>query len=145
LLPECSGNDLARGNDGLEGGGIGKKRRAICNELYRGSKFALTRKGADLPVVFHCMNGGKDMNVRYSTTLKSERLTDVQCVNMLYTRITKANIEMITAAQYKKGYGMLEPDAVKVARPVLIGLGAGNGPWLLGTKIRHDLQDEIDK
>jgi len=52
------------------------------------------------------------MNVRYSTTLKSERLTDVQCVNMLHTRITKASIEMITVAQYKKGYGMLEPDAV---------------------------------
>ncbi|MCD4815208.1 MAG: hypothetical protein K8R06_02265 [Methanosarcinales archaeon] len=45
------------------------------------------------------MNGGKHMNVRYSTTLKSERLTDVQCVNMLQTGITKANIEMITAAR----------------------------------------------
>ncbi|MBC2724863.1 MAG: hypothetical protein HGJ97_19790 [Desulfosporosinus sp.] len=99
LLPECPGNDLARGNDGFEGRGIGKKRRATCNELYRGSEFALTRKGANLPVVFHCMNGGKHMNVRYSTTLKSERLTDVQCVNMLHTRITKANIEMITAAR----------------------------------------------
>ncbi|KAF5420612.1 MAG: hypothetical protein C5S44_08100 [Candidatus Methanocomedens sp.] len=98
LLPECLGNDLARGNDGLEGRGIGKKRRATCNELYRGSKFALTRKGADLPVVFHCMNGGKPINVRYSTTLKSERLTDAQCVNGLQTGITKAIIEMITAA-----------------------------------------------
>ena len=99
LLPECLGNDLARGNDGLEGRGIGKKRRATCNELYRGSEFALTRKGADLPVVFHCMNGGKPINVRYSTTLKSERLTDAQCVNGLQTGITKANIEMITAAR----------------------------------------------
>jgi hypothetical protein len=98
LLPECLGNDLARGNDGLEGRGIGKKRRGTCNELYRGSKFALTRKGADLPVVFHCMNGGKPINVRYSTTLKSERLTDAQCVNGLQTGITKAIIEMITAA-----------------------------------------------
>jgi len=76
VLPECSGNDLARGNDGKEGRGNGKKRMATCNELYRGSKFALTRKGADLPVVFHCMNGGKPINVRYSITLKSERLTD---------------------------------------------------------------------
>ena len=76
VLPECPGNDLARGNDGPEGRGIGKKRKATCNELYRGSRFALTRKGADLPVVFHCMNGGKPMNVRYSITLKSERLTD---------------------------------------------------------------------
>ena len=39
---------------------------------------------------------------------------------------------MIIAARYKKGYGMLEPDAVKVARPVLRGLGVGNGPRLLG-------------
>ena len=76
VLPEFPGNDLARGNDGSEGRGIGKKRKATCNELYRGSKFALTRKGADLPVVFYCMNGGKHMNVRYSTTLKSERLTN---------------------------------------------------------------------
>ena len=42
LLPECPGNDLARGNNSLEGRGIGKKRKATCNELYRGSKFALT-------------------------------------------------------------------------------------------------------
>ena len=27
---------------------------------------------------------------------------------------------------------MLEPDAVKVASPVLRGLGTGNGSWLLG-------------
>jgi len=81
------------------GRGIGKKRKSVCNGLDRGSKFALTRKGADLPVVFHCMNGGKPMNVRYSTTLKSERLTDAQCVNRLQTGITKAIIEMITAAR----------------------------------------------
>ncbi len=30
-----------------------------------------------------------------------------------------------------KGYGMLEPDAVKVACPVLKGLEAGNGLRLL--------------
>ena len=53
VLPECPGNDLARGNDGPEGRGIGKKRKATCNELYRGSRFALTRKGADLLLVFH--------------------------------------------------------------------------------------------
>jgi len=98
LLPECLGNDLARGNDGLEGRGIGKKQMTTRNELYRGSKFALIRKGADLPVVFHCMNGSKLMNVRHSITLKSERLTDAQCVNRLQTGITKAIIEMITAA-----------------------------------------------
>jgi len=31
----------------------------VCNGLDRGSNFALTRKGADLPMVFHCMKGGK--------------------------------------------------------------------------------------
>jgi len=31
-----------------------------------------------------------------------------------------------------KGYERLEPDVVKVASPVLRGLGAGNGLWLLG-------------
>ena len=71
----------------------------ICNELDRGSRFALTRKGADLPEVFHCMNGGKPMNVRYSTMLKSERLADAQCVNRLETGITKAVLEMKTAAR----------------------------------------------
>ena len=79
-LPECPGNDLVRGNDGSEGRGIGKKRKATYNELHRGSRFALIRKGADLPVVFHCMNGGKPINVRYSITLKSERLTDANAL-----------------------------------------------------------------
>ena len=53
LLPECLGNDLARGNDGSEGRGIGKKRKAICNELHRGSRFALTRKGACDKKLYH--------------------------------------------------------------------------------------------
>ena len=70
------GRNPARRDDGAEGRGNGKKQMTICNELYRGSKFAFAQKGADLPVVFHCMNGGKPINVRYSTTLKSERLTD---------------------------------------------------------------------
>jgi len=43
------GSDPVRANDGIEGRGIGKKRMTSCNEAYRGSKFALTRKGADLP------------------------------------------------------------------------------------------------
>ncbi len=49
MLPELPGRDLVRVNDGIEGRGIGKKRMTSCNEAYRGSKFALTRKGADLP------------------------------------------------------------------------------------------------
>ena len=53
------GRNSARRDDGTEGKGNGKKQMTICNELYRGSKFALARKDADLPEVFHCMNRGK--------------------------------------------------------------------------------------
>jgi hypothetical protein len=49
MLPELLGRDSVRANDGIEGRGTGKKQMASCNEAYRGSKFALTRKGADLP------------------------------------------------------------------------------------------------
>ena len=73
-----------------EGIGDSKKRMTPCNGMYRGSRFALTRKGADLLWVFHCMNGSKLMNVSNSITPKGERLTDAQCVNRLRTRITKA-------------------------------------------------------
>lgn len=53
VLPECLGNDLVRGNDGSEDRGIGKKRKAICNELHKGSRFALTRKGACDKKLYH--------------------------------------------------------------------------------------------
>jgi len=94
-LPENPGSDPVRINDGIVGRGIGKKRMAACNELYRGSKFALTRKGADLPVVSCCMKGGKPVNVRYSITPKTgERLADTRkSVNGLQTGITKAVIK----------------------------------------------------
>jgi hypothetical protein len=48
MLPELPGRDLVRVNDGIDGRGIGKKRMASCNEMYRGSKFTLTQKCADL-------------------------------------------------------------------------------------------------
>ena len=51
---------------------------AACNELYKGSKFALPGNGAD-PIVAasHCMKGGKPVNVSSSITqLKGEKLTD---------------------------------------------------------------------
>ncbi len=66
-----------------------------CNEMYRGSEFALTRKGADLPEVFRCMNRGKPTNVRHSITPKTgERLTNTRMsVNGLQTGITKVVIE----------------------------------------------------
>ena len=48
MLPENPGSDPVRVNDGIVGRGIDKKRMTSCNEMYRGSKFALTRNGADL-------------------------------------------------------------------------------------------------
>jgi hypothetical protein len=65
----------------------------ICNELYRGSKFALIRKDADLPLVLYGMNRSKPMNASYSTTPIGERLTDVLNVNRLRAGITKAVIK----------------------------------------------------
>ncbi|WP_342305373.1 group II intron reverse transcriptase/maturase [Methanolobus sp. ZRKC5] len=94
-----------RNNNGTGDIGSGKKRMTSCNWMYRGSKFALVRKDADLSQVFYCMNGGKLMNVRYSTTLSGEKLTDIRHslqwdfidwkkvewnVNKLQTRIAKA-------------------------------------------------------
>ncbi|HJH29766.1 MAG TPA: hypothetical protein C5S51_08765 [Methanosarcinaceae archaeon] len=94
------------------------------------------------------MNGGKLVNVRYSTTPKSERLTDMkpkiqwkdidwkkvfQNVNRLQTRITKAvAIKLLTAARYKKGYERIEPYVVKVASPVLRRGRASNRFFLFG-------------
>ena len=49
MLPEYPGRDPASVNDGIEGRGFGKKRTSIRNGSNRGSKFALTRNGADLP------------------------------------------------------------------------------------------------
>jgi len=48
MLPENPGRDPVRANDGIVGKGIDKKQMSICNGSNRGSKFALTRKGADL-------------------------------------------------------------------------------------------------
>jgi RNA-directed DNA polymerase len=105
-LPKYSGRSSVRHNDGAKGRGICKKRMTACNEMYRGSKFALSRKGADLPKVFCCMHGGKPVNVSSSITpLMGERLADIrpnlqwinidwekveERVNRLQTRITKA-------------------------------------------------------
>ena len=118
-FPIHMGRKPARADDGSEGSGNGKKRMPVCNGLDRGSNFASTRKGADLPTVFHCMNGGKPVNVSNSTTPKSERLTDMkpkiqwnkidwkkvtQNVNRLQSRITKAVLEgkwqLVKSLQY---------------------------------------------
>ena len=68
MLPESLGRDLVRVNDGIEGRGIGKKRMTPCNEAYRGSKFVLTRKGADLPNGVSLYERGKPVNVSSSIT-----------------------------------------------------------------------------
>ena len=58
MLPVNPGSDPVRAIDGIVGNGFDTKRMASCNEVYRGSNFALTRKGADLSLVSHCMKGG---------------------------------------------------------------------------------------
>jgi hypothetical protein len=77
-LLEYPGSDPVRANDGLGGREFDKKRMTSCNEVYIGSKFALTRKGADpIVVASHCMKGGKPVNVSSSITpSKGDRLTD---------------------------------------------------------------------
>ena len=78
-----------RDDEGIEGRGFNKKRMPFCNGMDRGSNFALTRKGADLLMVFSCVNGNKLTNVRHSKTPKGERLTDNN-VSGLLSRITKS-------------------------------------------------------
>jgi hypothetical protein len=125
-LPENPGRSSVRSNEGAEGRGIGKKRMTTCNELYRGSKFALTRKGADLLSVSCCMKRGKPVNAKYSITPKTgERLADTRrSVNGLQTRITKAVIKMSAVARYLKGCKMLERYEGKLSRTVLRRGGA---------------------
>ncbi len=43
-----TGRNSAKSNNGAEGRGKSKKQMTIGNKLYRGSKFALIRKEADL-------------------------------------------------------------------------------------------------
>ena len=43
-----TGRNPVKGNNGAEGRGESKKQMTVCNELYRGSRFALIRKDADL-------------------------------------------------------------------------------------------------
>ena len=42
------GRNFARNDEGAEDIGESKKRTIVCNALYRGIKFALIRKDADL-------------------------------------------------------------------------------------------------
>lgn len=43
-----TGRNSVKSNNGAEGRGESKKRMTVCNEMYRGSRFALIRKDADL-------------------------------------------------------------------------------------------------
>ena len=43
-----TGRNSAKSNNGAEGRGKSKKQTIVCNALYRGSRFALIRKDADL-------------------------------------------------------------------------------------------------
>jgi len=87
---------------------------AARNKLHRG--ITLIRKDADFPLVSHCMNRDKLRNMRKSITPNGEILIDTKCywaVSWNY----KGRIE--NCRPILKGYGMLEPYAVKVASTVL--------------------------
>jgi len=43
-----TGRNSVKSDNGAEGRGESKKQMTVCNELYRGSRFALIRKDADL-------------------------------------------------------------------------------------------------
>jgi len=43
-----TGRNSAKSDNGAEGRGESRKQMTVCNELYRGSRFALIRKDADL-------------------------------------------------------------------------------------------------
>jgi len=69
------------------------------------------------------------VNVRYSITLKSEKLAYMKMLMGCKPELQRQYIN--TVARYLKGYRTLEPNAVKVARSVLKGLGVGNDLRLL--------------
>ena len=48
-----TGRNSVKSNNGAEGRGESKKRMTVCNELYRGSKFALIRKDACDKKLYH--------------------------------------------------------------------------------------------
>jgi len=98
---------------------------AARNKLHRG--MTLIRKDADFPLVSHCMNRDKLRNMRQSITPNGEMLIDTKCywaVSWNY----KGRIE--NCRLILKGYGMLEPYAVKVASTVLRRGRAGNRSFL---------------
>lgn len=73
------GRNLVKGINNIGGKGYGKKRMAARNRLHRGTKSALIRKDADFPLVSHCMNRDKPLNMRKSITPNGEILIDTKC------------------------------------------------------------------
>jgi hypothetical protein len=124
------GRSFERNDNDAEDRGYGKKRMAARNRLHRGTKFTFIQKDADFPLVSHCMNRDKPMNMRKSITPNGEILIDTKCywaVSWNY----KGRIK--NCRPISKGYGMLEPYEAKVSCTVLKGLEAGNGLRLLDT------------
>jgi hypothetical protein len=105
-----SGRSFARDDNDTEGKGYGTKQMAAHNRLHRG--VALIRKDADFPLVSHCMNRDKLRNMRKSITPNGEMLINTKCywaVSWNY----KGRVE--NCRPIVKGYGLLEPYAVKSA------------------------------
>ncbi|MDP2845946.1 MAG: hypothetical protein Q8N79_07735, partial [Candidatus Methanoperedens sp.] len=68
-------------------------------------------------------------------TLKSEKLAYMKMLMGCKPELQRQYIN--TVARYLKGYRTLEPNAVKVARSVLKGLGVGNDLRLLNISSVH--------
>ncbi len=71
------------------------------------------------------MNRDKPMNMRKSITLKCEML-----INTKKNVLMGCKLELQANNAAHEGHGMLEPDAVKVARPVLRREGGSNLSFL---------------
>ena len=76
------------------------------------------------------------MNVRYSITLKSEKLTNMK---MLMGCKPELQRQYNNTVARLKGYRTLEPYEAKVSRTVLKGLETGNGLRLLNNASDLDL------
>lgn len=59
MLSYLIGNQSVKKGDGAEGKGLWRKRMTLCNEVYRGSKFALIRKDADFHLSYSKVEKGE--------------------------------------------------------------------------------------
>ena len=120
-----SGRSFARNDNDTEGKGYGRKQMAARNRLHRG--ITLIRKDADFPLVSHCVNRDKLRNMRQSITPSGEMLIDIKG----YWAVSWNNKGRIENCRpILKGYGILEPYAMKVASTVLRRGRAGNRSFL---------------